>query len=452
MKRRHFLKASLASLGAIASSHSLAAQLQLANALSANRFSDYKAIVCIFLYGGHDSFNLFVPTDDRQYADYARTRQLLSYAQHDLVSLNQEDAYPIGVNSRASAFADLFNQGRASIVSNMGPMREPATRQMLINNENLAPPQLFSHNDQQSLWQNALMDTKAPSGWGGRMADLLMDAGSSGSAAVLPMSFSLGGTNLFQSGVQAKHYVMNSDGVEAFGALDPRYDYNDTRIQYHLRLLEAAQHSFAKNYSQKVLSARNSNAILSDALSAQAHTTVDYGIEAQLAEQLKMIARLISAQSMLGQSRQIFFASLGGFDTHDNQAVLLPQLQEVLTRSMAGFDADLRARGIDDNVVTFTQSEFGRTLTSNGDGTDHGWAGHQLILGTPIAGARVFGHMPEQTIGTEDDLFDGRIIPTTSIEQFGSQIAQWYGLEASEINEVFPNLSRFDTSAFNLFS
>lgn len=452
MKRRQFIQASLASVAALTCSNGLAAQLQLANAISANRFNDYKAMVCIFLYGGHDSFNLFVPTNDDQYAEYANTRQLLSYSQDDLVSLNQDDTYPLGVNNRSSAFADLFNQGRASIISNIGPMRSPATRDMLLNDKRLSPPQLFSHNDQQSLWQNGLMDTKAGSGWGGRMADLLMDASASNSSPVLPMSFSLGNTNLFQSGLRSKQYVMNSQGVEAFGALDPRHDYNDSRIQYHLRLLQSAEHSFAKNYSQSVLSARNSNAILSEALSAQAQTTIDYGIEADLAEQLKQIARLISAQSVLGQNRQIFFAALGGFDTHDNQAILLPQLQEVLTRSMAGFDADLRARGLDNHVVTFTQSEFGRTLTSNGDGTDHGWAGHQLIMGTPIDGSRVFGHMPEQVIGTEDDLGDGRIVPTTSIEQMGAQIAQWYGLSTSEVNDVFPNLSRFDASSFNLFT
>lgn len=175
------------------------------------------------------------------------------------------------------------------------------------------------------------------------------------------------------------------------------------------------------------------------------HTTED------LAQQLQMIARVISAQSALGQNRQIFFASLGGFDTHDDQVNQLPRLQSILADAMAGFDADLQARGMADNVVTFTQSEFGRTLTSNGDGTDHGWAGHQIIMGSPIQGGRIQGYVPEQVIDSVDDLGDGRIIPTTSVEQFGAQIAEWFGLRASEILDVFPHYGRFGRGGFELF-
>lgn len=451
MNKRQFLKASLASIGALTTSSGLAGQLQIVNSMaevnSAQRFGDHKAMVCIFLYGGHDSFNLVVPSTGNDYQDYARTRQSLAYQQEDLVGLNQTDTMDLGFHRNASALQQLFNSGRASIVSNMGPMLAPATKSELLSNSQLKPPQLFSHNDQQSLWQSGLMDTNNTSGWGGRMADLLMDANQR-----LPLSFSLGGTNQFQSGRIAQHYSMNSEGVEQFGGLNPTYDWNNARIEHHLRMVNSADDIFSRAYANKILDVRENNANLSAALAPIDATSVDYGTNEDLAKQLQAIAKLIAAQSTLGQSRQIFFASLGGFDTHDNQAYLLPRLQQTLSLALAGFDADLQARGLSEQVVTFTQSEFGRTLTSNGDGTDHGWAGNQIIMGEPVRGGRIFGDMPAQVINSNDDLGDGRIIPTTSIDQFGAEIAQWFGLGQSEINDVFPNLHRFDPGGLNMFS
>lgn len=451
MNKRQFLKASLASIGALTTSSGLAGQLQIVNSMaevnSAQRFGDHKAMVCIFLYGGHDSFNLVVPSTGNDYQDYARTRQSLAYQQEDLVGLNQTDTMDLGFHRNASALQQLFNSGRASIVSNMGPMLAPATKSELLSNSQLKPPQLFSHNDQQSLWQSGLMDTNNTSGWGGRMADLLMDANQR-----LPLSFSLGGTNQFQSGRIAQHYSMNSEGVEQFGGLNPTYDWNNARIEHHLRMVNSADDTFSRAYANKILDVRENNANLSAALAPIDATSVDYGTNEDLAKQLQAIAKLIAAQSTLGQSRQIFFASLGGFDTHDNQAYLLPRLQQTLSLALAGFDADLQARGLSEQVVTFTQSEFGRTLTSNGDGTDHGWAGNQIIMGEPVRGGRIFGDMPAQVINSNDDLGDGRIIPTTSIDQFGAEIAQWFGLGQSEINDVFPNLHRFDPGGLNMFS
>lgn len=447
--RRRFLKATLASVGALTTSSGLAAQLQLANALSAQsaaRFNDYKAIVCIFLYGGNDSFNLLIPDATGQYNDYAQTRQGLATPFDELIHLQQDDVMSLGVPQSAAALGELFNNGRASIVSNMGPMIAPATKTQLLNNTQLQPPQLFSHNDQQALWQSGLADTNIASGWGGRMADLVMD-----SQNTLPLSYSLGGTNLFQRGRMAQQYAMNKDGVERFGALDPQYDWNDTRVEHYLRVLDAADDPFTRTYAQKLRGVRSNNAILSSTLDGIGRNDADYREAGNLGRQLKMIARMIEAQAALNQPRQIFFASIGGFDTHDNQVNQLPRLQEKLTHALAGFDADLQARGMAQHVVTFTQSEFGRTLTSNGDGTDHGWAGHQIIMGDAIDGGRVFGHMPEQVINTSDDLGDGRMIPSTSIEQFGAQIAQWFGLGQSEINDVFPHLSRFGGADFSMF-
>jgi len=447
MNRRHFLQASLASIGALSTSSSFGTQLQIASEFSAARFTDYKAIICIFLYGGHDSFNLVVPTDSQQYSDYAKTRQGLAYSRDNLLGLSQADTMPLGVPEHAAALAELFNSGQASILSNIGPMVAPATKIELLTNDSLLPPQLFSHNDQQALWQNGAMDTSMPSGWGGRMADLLMDNANS-----LPLSFSSGGTNLFQSGRLTQHYVMNNNGIEQFGGLNPQYDWNEQRIAHHMRILAASEDILSRTYANKMIAVRNNNALLSTALANVPEAQTNYWSENKLASQLKTIAKVMSAQAALGQSRQIFFASLGGFDTHDDQVTQLPLLQKTLADAMAGFQADITERGLANSAVTFTQSEFGRTLTSNGDGTDHGWAGHQIIMGNPIQGGRIFGHMPEQVIGSNDDYGDGRIIPTTSIEQFGSQVAQWFGLGNSKISDVFPRLNRFNELDFRIFN
>jgi uncharacterized protein (DUF1501 family) len=219
-----------------------------------------------------------------------------------------------------------------------------------------------------------------------------------------------------------------------------------------MRILAASEDILSRTYANKMIAVRNNNALLSTALANVPEAQTNYWSENKLASQLKTIAKVMSAQAALGQSRQIFFASLGGFDTHDDQVTQLPLLQKTLADAMAGFQADITERGLANSAVTFTQSEFGRTLTSNGDGTDHGWAGHQIIMGNPIQGGRIFGHMPEQVIGSNDDYGDGRIIPTTSIEQFGSQVAQWFGLGNSEISDVFPRLNRFNELDFRIFN
>lgn len=447
MKRRDFLQAMLAGAGALTTSHSLGMQMTLANAMAAGRFTDHKALVCIFLYGGNDSFNMLVPTELANYQSYSRTRQNLAVEQSDLLALNQTDTYAIGMPSAAQPLADLFNQGRLSFVTNLGPLRAPVTKQQVYENESLLPPELFSHNDQQDLWQKGTADKQVLTGWGGRMADLLMDTNSS-----LPMNFSIGSTNLFQSGQQAQSYVMNTEGPENFASLNDENEWDQLRIAYHQRLLESAQSTFGQAYAGKIQSVRANNRILIDALDSAEASGVSYPANNELGEQLQMIANLISIHSTLGQNRQIFFAGMGGFDTHDNQANFLPVLQSSLAQAMAAFDADLQARGLDDQVVTFTQSEFGRTLTSNGDGTDHGWAGHQIVMGNSIDGGKIIGDLPEQVLNSQDDLGDGRIIPTTSLEQFGVPFARWFGLTENEINEVFPLLGRFDANRVRLFS
>lgn len=446
MNRRHFLRSTLAGFGVLTTSTALGMQLQLANLLAAGRFNDYKAIVCIFLYGGNDSFNLLIPTDASEYNEYAQTRQSLAVSRAQLLSLNQTDALPLGMPTAAAPLADLFNSRRLALVANVGPMVEPLTKAEIIRGNAALPPQLFSHNDQQLLWQHGTADKRIMTGWGGRMADLLLDTSSS-----LPPSFTFSNTNPFQNGLISQAYVMNLDGPEAFAGLDEQQSWNAARIEHHLRILDAADNVFSREYARKIRNVRANNRLLVDALALASAPTVQYPANNPLGAQLAAIGRLMSINSQLNQPRQIYFASMGGFDTHDRQAELLPALQRQLAEAMAAFDADLQARNLSEQVVTFTQSEFGRTLTSNGDGTDHGWAGHQLVMGGGVNGGRIFGHLPAQALNTDDDLGDGRMIPTISLEQFGAQLCQWFGLTESEVNDIFPRLGRFGSSGFSLF-
>ncbi|MFC3093444.1 DUF1501 domain-containing protein [Alteromonas sediminis] len=417
-------------------------------AQSSARFEDNKALVCVFLYGGNDSYNMLVPTDTAEYATYQGVRQNLAYARDALLPLNpvSTNSYRVGMPAQASALQQLFEQKKLSIIANIGPMIEPASKQQLRESDALRPPQLFSHNDQQSLWQSSIMDTQATTGWGGRIADLLGDQNDS-----LPMNMTMFGNNLFQAGTLFQPFSVDQSGPENFAALDPQKSWNSQRVMAFQRLLDDVSHPLGRAYANQVVRAATNNQRVIDALSPVPESQVIYPVNNPLSGQLQMVARLIESQPALGQSRQIYFVGLGGWDTHDNQAELHPQLLAQLGEGLAAFQADLEQRNLAEQVTTFTLSEFGRTLTSNGDGTDHGWAGHQIIMGGGIKGGDIFGSLSELALNSEDDLEDGRMIPKLSIEQMGAALSAWFGLTSSELNAVFPHLSRFDENALQLF-
>lgn len=449
--RRQFLAKSLNATAGITGAASLGLHMGLSSrvlAQSSSRFPDYKALVCVFLYGGNDSFNLLVPTDTSEYNTYQSVRQNLAYSRESLLPLSPltSQPYSFGMPAVATSLHNLFNSQKLSIVANMGPLSQPLTKAMILNDNGLVPPQLFSHNDQQSLWQSATMNTRALSGWGGRMADLIADTNDS-----LSMNMSIFGSNLMQSGTSIQPFAVDSSGPETFVALDASKDWNRERVTVFDQILDDSNHPLSIAYANKMASADLNNQRIQAALDTVSDTSVNYP-ETDLAGQLEMVAKLIASQPMLGQQRQIFFVGMGGWDTHDAQSTLHPQLLASLGDALASFQQDIDNRQLQEQITTFTLSEFGRTLTSNGDGTDHGWGGHQMVMGGAIKGGDVFGTLPELALNSSDDLQDGRMIPTVSVDQYGGALAQWFGLTDNELNAVFPNLSRFDASALNLFN
>lgn len=449
--RRLFLKQSLMSAGSLTTAASLGLNLTLSRAVMAQssaRFNDYKALVCVFLYGGNDSFNMLVPTDPNDYSIYQGVRQSLAYPRETLLPLASasSSAYAVGLPPSAAPLQELFNAEKLAFVSNIGPMQRPLSKAMLLNDNSLLPPQLFSHNDQQALWQAGSMNTGSRTGWGGRMADLLYDSNDS-----LSMNLTLFGNNLLQAGTQVVPFAVSPDGPEAFAALDPNQPWDAERIDLFNRMLELSANPLERAYARKLTSAANNNARILTAIESVSPTTTSYPEGNDLAAQLRMVATLIASQPVLGQSRQIYFVGLGGWDTHDAQAQLHPQLIATLSHALKAFQDDIDERGLGDSVVTFTASEFGRTLTSNGDGTDHGWGGHQLVMGGPVDGGSIKGQLPSLALNSDDDIGDGRMIPTLALEHLGSELAAWFGLSDNELAAVFPNLGEFDRSALQLF-
>jgi uncharacterized protein (DUF1501 family) len=444
--RRAFLKSSFASSALITGASTFGLNLAFSQRLlaqSTQRFDDYKALVCVFLYGGADSYNLLIPTQDPEHQTYRSVRQNLAYSQEDLLLLQPQNysGYELGMPSAAASLHELFNQQKLSVVANVGPMTQVVNKQAIINNPSLLPKQLFSHNDQQSLWQASGNNTAAASGWGGRMADLIHDSNDP-----LSMNLSVFGNNLMQAGGIVQPYALNATGPEIFEALDRNQEWNRARYDVFSRILAQTSHPLENAYKQKLISADQNNQRLIDTLNNVDQGDVDYPTNNPLAEQLRMVASIIAGQNILSQRRQIFFVGLGGWDTHDAQSELHPQLLRTLGEALQSFQNDLDSRLHGEQVTTFTMSEFGRTLTSNGDGTDHGWGGHQLVMGDAIRGGQIIGQLPSLALESNDDLGDGRMIPSLSVEQFGASLSKWFGLSDNELNAVFPNLYRFDNN------
>lgn len=446
LTRRNFIKNLLGSSVGISSASAALSSMSIMNsalAQTSTRFDDYKALVCVFLHGGNDSFNMLIPSDNLDYQRYQSVRQNLAISQSDLINITPSSATPynLAMPNFMAPMQQLFNQGNLAFLANTGPLLQPVTKNQAQQNLSLLPPQLFSHNDQQKHWQTAWPEQTSLTGWAGRMADLIMDT-----ANPLSMNLSIDGTNILQTGINSLPYSLDAAGVETFGALNPNENWNTDRINTFKQLMSAEKHILGQAHNAIYNRAQNNIDIVANAINSVGEPSITYP-ENHLADQLKMVATLASSQQLLAQPRQVFFVSMGGFDTHDNQLTDQPILLKSLSDALFAFNADLQARGLADNITSFTMSDFGRTLTSNGDGTDHGWGGHQIIMGGAVKGGDIYGTMPEDfTLNSADDIGDGRMIPTTSVDQYAATLAKWFGLTVNEVNAIFPNLSRFDTS------
>jgi uncharacterized protein (DUF1501 family) len=418
-------------------------------------FGDYKALVCLFMFGGNDSYNMLVPRSTPEYNAYAASRQNLALQQTNLLPINPltPDGAQYGLHPSMTGMQTLFEQGRAAFVANMGPLVEPTTKDQYFNQSVLLPPQLFSHNDQQDQWHSLKGATVSNTGWAGRIADLIR---TNVANQQLATNVSLFGSSLFQSADETIAYVMGNNGPVPFTGFSSSGDPNDLFFQQRLafeRVLNAEYDTiYERGYADVQRRAVETIDLVQGALDdpgRQRVTTVFP--QSQLGNQLRTVAEMIAARDTLQMERQIFFVATGGFDTHDDQVLLQPGLLGGISDAVAAFyDATIEL-GVSNAVTTFSMSDFGRTLTSNGDGSDHGWGGHSFVVGDAVAGQDIYGIFPDLSLGSFDDVGGGRMIPTTSADQYAATLSRWFGVDESDMVSVAPNIGNFIQQDLGLF-
>lgn len=408
-------------------------------------FGDYRALVCLFLHGGNDSYNMVVPRSNAEYNVYAASRQNMAIAQQDLLPINPltPDGADYGLHPSMGGVQTLFEQGRAAFVNNLGPLVEPTTKTDFFNKSVLLPPQLFSHNDQQDQWHSLKGATTSSTGWAGRIADLIRDrvAGQQ-----LATNVSLHGSSLYQAADETIAYVMGSGGPIPFTGFSSSGDPADLFFQQRLafeRVLGANYDTvYERGFAEIQERAVASVDLVNDAL-ALAPTLNTVFPQSDLGTQMRTVAQLIAVKDELQMERQVFLVEKGGFDSHDDQLQNQPNLLGDVSDSVKAFYDALVEIGMADSVTTFTQSDFGRTMTSNGDGTDHAWGGNQFVVGDAVMGREMYGLYPDLALNSDDDVGGGRFIPTTSADQYAATLATWFGVDPVDIPTVAPNIGNF---------
>lgn len=411
--------------------------------LPATGANDYKALVCILLAGGNDSFNMLVPRGTNEYNEYANVRSNLALSQGSLHALNgNNQGKTLGLHAGMPELAGLFNTGEAAFVANVGTLVEPISLAAYQTGSVKLPLGLFSHSDQIMHWQTSVPDSRSARGWGGRVADILNSVNNN---SRISMNISLAGTNTFQSGDQSVSYEILPTGN---GAVQPDFLSEEPGAYQAIartgvRSLIDAQY---QNLFQETFANTNANAIdasaeFASAIKGQTLTTVFS--PTQLSQSLQMIARTIAARDTLGMKRQTFFVLMGGYDHHDellnNHSAMLP----VVSKALSEFNTAMKELNVHQNVTTFTASDFARTLTSNGRGSDHGWGGNQIVMGGAVNGGLIYGTYPDLGLGNSLDTGRGRLIPTLSTDEYFAELAQWFGVPNHALNDIFPNLNRF---------
>ena len=409
-------------------------------------FTDYRALVCVFMFGGNDSFNMLVPNTGPEYAAYAASRQNLALLQSDLLPISPASSGgpDFGLHPAMGGVQGLFQAGNAALVTNVGPLVEPTTKDQYFNGSTTLPPQLFSHNDQQDQWTSLRGNAPSKTGWAGRMADLIRDGVAGQQMAT---NASLFGSNLFQSADETVAYVMGPGGPVQFQGFSttPGDILNEQRLAFG-RVVDAQYDTiYERGFRDVQRRAIDAADTVSSAITEQrTNNPLSTAFPAsQLGTQLETVAYLIAARDDLQMQRQIFFVAAGGFDSHDDQIQNQPGLLGGISDAIAAFHAATVELNIDDGVTTFTQSDFGRTLTSNGDGTDHAWAGNQVVVGGAVNGGDLYGNYPLLEIGGSEDVGGGRMIPSTSADQYAATLAGWFGIPDVDLDVVAPNLGNF---------
>jgi len=445
------------SAGALASSTLASSLAGWDKALAASADSSgYKALVGVFLIGGNDSFNWIVPATQAGYQVYATSRGGLALAQNSLLALNgpgstpaqASDGYQYGFHPGCPELQALFNSGNLGVLGNVGTLVSPVTPAQIQAGSATLPPQLFSHIDQQAQWQTSIPNSPDDYGWAGRIADLY---DSQGYSSKLAMNIDVGGANYMLQGQQTNMYVLGTSGAPVLDDTTNTTYRNGLRAQAASQLLTAGANSSNLLVSQYAAIQQRAAAkvtVVNNALNAAGDLTTAfpaYPGDSSLGAQLHEVARVIKAQAQIGDGRQIFFVSLNGFDTHDGLLSTQATLMPILSKNLSAFWTAMGEIGMKNNVTLFTMSDFGRTLSSNGDGSDHAWGSHHVMLGGAVKGGQFYGTMPSLAISGPNDYGAGlgQIVPTTATDQYFATLAAWFGVPAASLPALFPNLGNF---------
>ena len=480
--RRQFLRTASVVSGSVgAAAAPFALNMATLGAAVGQTAPDYKAIVCMFFYGGNDSSNMVLRSDPTSFNEYTRLRSTLPESiallapgtapnngatrasparlggllpiapKFTAAGGSENNAFTFGVHPVMTEVLSLFGAGRLAILANAGPLVAPMTKAQFQANSVPRPRALGSHNDQQSTWQ-ALGPEGVKVGWGGHLSDLV--ASSNTNAAFT--SITVSGNAVFSAGDTVFQYQVGGNGAVQIAGISGNL-FGSSTASTALRGIVTAgnQNLFADEYASIVKRSITAQASFQTAFAASTVATPTTYIQPStgnaqangLAQQLQTVARIIGARGALGVTRQVFFVSMGGFDTHSMQNASQADLLARLSHAIGYFDTTLASLGGVDmrsNVTLFTASDFGRTHTSNGDGTDHGWGAHHFVSGGAVRGGEIFGTFPE--FGPQGaDSAGNQYLPSTSVDQVGVTIGKWFGATPSQLNTIFPNLPNFST-------
>lgn len=407
--------------------------------------NDYRALVCIMLSGGNDSYNMLVPKGNDEYNDYAASRTNMALQQSELLTINptNPDGKVYGLHPSLVNCRDMFESGDLAFIANIGSLMAPTTVADYDAAYNL-PLGLFSHLDQRQQWQTSIPDSRTALGWGGRLADILHTNNSNQN---ISMNVSLSGINFFQQGTNIREYSISNDG---FGSIvindsDQNDFFNSLKRQTLDNILDANyQNILDQAYSESVRGSKGNSIQFGAALASGDPITTSFGTD-RLSKDLNMVAKTIAARDNLGVTKQTFFIEMGGFDTHDNFLIRHGDLMANLDTALKSFSDAMVELGLEDSVTTFTSSDFARTLVSNGNGTDHGWGGNAMVLGGSVNGQKIYGQYPDLYLNSAQDLGNGRMVPTTSCDEYFAELALWLGASHSDLDLILPNIGNFWT-------
>jgi uncharacterized protein (DUF1501 family) len=452
ISRRHLLKGIGAGALSAATLTTLGNAMYGFQAANAAEVTGYKALVCIFLLGGCDTHDVLLPYDQSSYDSFRNIRSSMfggyngSRDRSQLLQLSPTNASDFGGRQFAmppemSGLHGLFQSGDAAFVANTGPLIQPLNRSQWQSGTVPVPKQLFSHNDQQSTWA-ASAPEGAQYGWGGRFADASVLSGANNNREF--STITTVGNELFLTGQEVLPYQIGTNGADEIDILD---DFSNSDITNLLRRHFSASDFNDSNLIEKdVARIADKSVVLNEAYNQAVANLVPISTQfpqSYLGSQMKAIANAIAIRDSLSVRRQVFFAAIGGFDTHSTQAADLPGHLSEVSAAITAFHAAMKELGVGNDVTTFTASDFGRTLAANGDGTDHGWGSHHIVVGGAVQGQRIYGDVPPAEFGHSQDADSGRLIPTISVEQYAEPMGRWFGLSDSDLAAALPNLGNF---------